>query len=673
MKKIDIAQDVLMNGTAILSGTKQDALLWLPKEGGGMFLPQLINSPERYLTFFIELLEDHSLPMNILFYSKDEPEGKPAFNLRFGIMPRVRTLICIDTQWLDARLLFPGNTEGQLKVVCHGRRTEQSEIDHVTFSNYPCFHDVEVRISDMTLTDTRPENYPLPDVKLIDELGQYKPKEWPGKVHSPEEVVKLLRDADENLPEGYAFSDWSRFGGWTRKKLTEGTGYFSKIKSGGRWWLTDPLGYAFLSMGVDCVVARSDCRVDGIEKFMDWLPDREDPEFGGMYDDTRMPAHFNAGNRRCRTFSFEQANLYRAFGRDWYQKWTGLISRHLKQNGLNTLGNWSDRNILGKMDVPYVTMLPKFPGTSQTIFRDFPDVFSREYRDNAAASAEALRAGSGDPLMIGYFLSNEPTWAFVEHLIIADEVLYNPARTACRDRLVDWLREKYGGIEALSAAWNRGFKSFDELYAPLKQVSRWSQAANDDMREFSRIMLETYVAIPSEACRAADPNHMNLGIRWAWISDPDVITGWQHFDVFSINCYELDPTSAIENVRQLGVDLPVMIGEFHFGALDRGPTATGLEAVRTQEDRGIAYRYYSERAAAHPYGVGCHYFQCYDQFALGRFDGENYNIGLFDICSQPYREMMDSVRACSESIYQVADGARKPSDRKPERIPMIAY
>ena len=166
---------------------------------------------------------------------------------------------------------------------------------------------------------------------------------------------------------------------------------------------------------------------------------------------------------------------------------------------------------------------------------------------------------------------------------------------------------------------------------------------------------------------------MILGMRWAWISDPALASGWECFDVFSINCYAVDPTQAIQHVCDLGVDLPVMIGEFHFGALDAGPTATGLEAVPTQEERGVANRYYCEHAAAHPFGVGCHYFQCYDQFALGRFDGENYNIGLFDICLQPYAAMMDAVTACSRSIYEVKAGRQQPTGRKPVSLPMIAY
>ena len=70
---------------------------------------------------------------------------------------------------------------------------------------------------------------------------------------------------------------------------------------------------------------------------------------------------------------------------------------------------------------------------------------------------------------------------------------------------------------------------------------------------------------------------------------------------------------------------------------------------------------------------GCHYFQCYDQFVLGRFDGENYNIGLFDICSCAYPEMMEQIRECSGGIYEVADGKKERCLQKARSIPMIAY
>ena len=275
--------------------------------------------------------------------------------------------------------------------------------------------------------------------------------------------------------------------------------------------------------------------------------------------------------------------------------------------------------------------------------------------------------------MIGYFLRNEPAWAFVDHLVLADEVLYNPAPTACKLKLIQWLKEKYRTVEELNRAWNCGFASFDDLNSSQEHVSSRSPLACEDMHSFSRRMMEEYVGVPSRACRAVDPNHMNLGMRWAWISDPDVVTGWENFDVFSINCYSFDPTRAIQNVVNLGVERPVLIGEFHFGSLDAGPCSTGLEGVASQKDRGIAYRHYCERAAAHPYGVGCHYLQCYDQFVLGRFDGENYNIGLFDLCSQPYPEMMEAVRSCGSTLYQVAAGEKEPTQEEARETAMIAF
>lgn len=708
----------LLPHSSELDGSANEYLL--PASGGGFLLPAQVAGAERFLVFTIEVLEDHSLPMNLMVYARDSGTevaslkdkvasdensgsglahgeataetsetgtagdaatadhsgsggaGDPRFTLRFGLMPRVRTRVCIDLRWLDAHVLFPGHMPGQLKFVCHGSRIAPEEVDHVTLVNHPCFHDVRLHVSDMVLSDERPQPIPLPDVKLIDRYGQLKTKMTPNRILDDESLKAQLHEALGAHSDGHSLPGWNRFGGWTGKKLGEATGFFRSVKADGRWWLADPDGCAFFSTGPDCVVARSDCRVDGLETLLDWLPDSDDPEWSAFFRE----ADWGSGETPRgpgRLFSFEQANLRRAFGDDWYEKWTQLIRRQLKKNGMNSLGNWSDDRLFGTLGMPYVTSMPRFPTTPVKIFRDFPDVFDPEYAADAARCADKLMQRRGDPFMIGYFLGNEPAWAFVNHLIIADEVLANPAQSACRAELIRWLGERHGGIEALNAAWGTTFHSFDALSAPLSGTSARSPAAREDMRAFSRILLERYIAIPSMACREADPEHMNLGLRWAWISDPDVVTGWEHFDVFSINCYAVEPTPALDQVRQLNVDRPVMIGEFHFGALDAGLTATGLEAVRSQHDRGVAFRHYCERVAAHPNGVGCHWFQCYDQFALGRFDGENYNIGLFDICSRPQPEMMEAIHACGLNLYEVMSGLKPPIDEKPESLPMIAY
>ena len=658
MKQIRIA-DSLLNGT-----TAEGDVLTLPADGGGFLLPDLTEEPSRWLNLDMRVLADHAQAFEARFYAEEET---PRVIIRFGLMPEMPAVFALDLNWLDGHVLFPGHRVGTQKVVCHGSRIDRKEIRRAELvSMAAAENNVRVRFAAVWLDDVPGPLHSQDGDALIDAFGQYKRKEWLGKIHSEAECTAFLREESAKAP-AYPFPDWTAWGGKASEKLTEGTGFFAKTRKDGRWYLTDPDGCAFFSMGPDCVVARCDARIDGLERLLDPLPSRaEAPE---LYEDGRVFGETERG--RSLLFSYERRNLERAFGKDWDDAWQRMVTGQLKRMGMNTLGNWSDGRLFGRM--PYVTSLPEFPATKQLIFRDFPDVLSREYRQEAARCAETLKARSGDPWMIGYFLRNEPAWAFVDNLLIADEVLRNPEPTACRDGLIDFLQERYGTAEALAEAWQTPFTSFADLRRPIAKASSLSARALADIREFSAFLTEKYMRIPAEACRAADPNHMILGMRWAWISDPLLVSGWDAFDVFSINCYATDPTPALDQVRKLGVDLPVMIGEFHFGALDAGLPATGLEAVRNQEDRARAYSCYVQRVAAAPNGVGCHWFQCYDQFALGRFDGENYNIGLFDITLRPYPELCRAVRETAASVYRIMKGAQKPSEDWPVSLPMIAY
>ena len=121
------------------------------------------------------------------------------------------------------------------------------------------------------------------------------------------------------------------------------------------------------------------------------------------------------------------------------------------------------------------------------------------------------------------------------------------------------------------------------------------------------------------------------------------------------------------------MDLPILIGEYHCGALDRGLPATGLKGVTNQQERGVMWRHFVEKAAAHPYGVGAHWFQFNDQFCLGRFDGENYQIGMMDVCMQPYPELAEAALETSRTLYRVKNGEQPPCEQEPDAIPMIGY
>ena len=76
--------------------------------------------------------------------------------------------------------------------------------------------------------------------------------------------------------------------------------------------------------------------------------------------------------------------------------------------------------------------------------------------------------------------------------------------------------------------------------------------------------------------------------------------GLKFFDVFSLNCYcETLPRDVTEKIHSM-LGIPVMVGEYHFGALDVGLPASGIGRLKDQEGRGKAYRNYVEDAAANP-------------------------------------------------------------------------
>jgi hypothetical protein len=96
---------------------------------------------------------------------------------------------------------------------------------------------------------------------------------------------------------------------------------------------------------------------------------------------------------------------------------------------------------------------------------------------------------------------------------------------------------------------------------------------------------------------------------------------------------------------------------------------SGIGHVPDQRARGKAFRVYLEDAAAKPWCVGAHYFTLYDQSAIGRFDGENYNIGFLDVCHRPYEPLARAARASHERIYEVAVGRIEPYDDEPQHLP----
>lgn len=661
--KIDLMKSQIRDAVLYqVSDRRMD--ICLKKKGGGITLENAAQMGKRYITGYITILENHSLPLILRFFTGSSNEEQA--HIRFTLLPHFKTKVYFDLEWLDLKHGGLAKTPGSLKKVMYGVRTNIAEVEKVELGVKPVFHDVHILFEDFELTDEEPREFPLPDQKLVDIFGQYKEKEWPGKIHNINQLIEAMHK-NEGLA-AYPVAGWNQWGGDSTRKIKEGTGYFSTCKTqDGRWHLTDPEGYDYFSMGVCCTYPCNYGDVTGVKSLLDWIPEEED-EMYRFYQKRKHPWF----GTEMEQFDFMAANLYRVYGEEWALKGEELAYHILMSNGINAQGNGAGLNINdGRSKIPYTRQLPEFPSTSVNIFRDFPDVLSPEYEESSKRCAQILYEWKDDPWMIGYFLRNEPQFNFIAGISIANEVLHNPENTYCKKGLIHFLEKRYGTIERLNQAWGAAFQNFASLYEPIDNcIERYTLSARD-LREYSVFLIDEYCRIPCEACREADPNHLILGLRWSKMNNPDMLAGWEYMDVFSFNCYVLEPLTDMNFVMGAGVDRPILIGEYHAGALDRGLTATGIKGVASQEDRKILWREFVEKCAAHPYGVGAHWFEFADEFVLGRFDGENYQIGLVDICMQPYKEIMSGVRESAEVLYDVRNGEKKPFDQMPEMIPMI--
>lgn len=599
-----------------------------------------------------------ALPVQISF-GTERDRAVPALRAVLGVLPGVTTRLVFPLSALNAETVFLPRTPGRLKATVQGVPTRVEDVSWVEIGVGKVGADVVIELSDWRITSDPQPLVPDGPV-LVDELGQWTAREWPGKAASAEDMVRRLQSAAD-APAPAQRPGLTRYGGSTSLTFAS-TGWFRTQHDGQRWWLVDPDGGAFWSAGVDCVGPGEAARVTDNEALCAWLPPPE-----GLF----APAW-----RGPDLFSWAVANLVRAFGNDWKAGWTKLTRRALVGMGFNTVGNWSDSEFARGSGLPYVWPLADFPTTATTVFRDFPDVFAPEYRANAEAFAQQLTALRDDKNLIGYFLRNEPLWAFGAFHMAEEMLLQDPARAPhCRRALAEHLRAAHGeDAAAFQGAWGGLVSGFNALVEyRLTDRDALTDAARAGLGAFSRKMIDAYVRIPSEACQAVDPHHLNLGMRWAWIAIDDLLAGSDACDVFSLNTYNfsVDPATVRRAAEASG--RPVLIGEFHFGATDRGLPASGLKGVHTQADRGRAYQYFVEQAAALPDVIGTHYFQWNDQPLLGRFDGENWQIGIVDGCHQPYPEFADAARETHGRLYQVATGQVAPVPAPPEEAGRLGY
>lgn len=405
----------------------------------------------------------------------------------------------------------------------------------------------------------------------------------------------------------------SRYGG-LRSSKTRATGFFRTQRDpAGRWWLIDPEGHPFLSVGLNAVRHNQTDRGEETLRSI----------WGGV------------------------------------ENWADRASALLRAHGFNTLGAWSDFKVLRESDppIPHTDALNfmsrfgmKIGKTRQgTGHIDYPDdlihVFHPDFESFCREEARKLEKLKDDPWVLGYFSDNE--MPFPEDAL--DRFLDRPSTAPGHKAAREWMASNRVNPDRITDRARARFLYF---------------------------MAERYYRICAEAIRASDPNHLYLGTRFharvLW-SEPVVRAAGKHVDVMSVNWYaQWTPDEKTMDKWVAWTGKPFLITEFYAKGLDTGlPNTSGAGwVVKTQKDRAAFYQNFALPLLGHPGCVGWHWFRYMDNDPEDiPFDPTNRdaNKGIVDGTFEPYPNLLEAMELLNERVYRLRLLGATPPDEAATR------
>ena len=551
---------------------------------------------------------------------------------------------------------------------CVGYRCDYSKVEGLLFNVRRIEEGVSWTISDFEITPGEKKCYPgWADLSedeffpFIDRYGQFKYSEFPGKVHSDKDLrwARLKEWFDLAFHRGP--HGWDRFGGWKNGPQLEATGRFRVEKIDGKWWFVDPEGHLFWSHGVvrvtpSCGIAALSRNGKDFKSFFEGLPeDSEDPFQAFYYTHDELMKPYYAARNVFETYDFSSSNAYRKYGPHYREIFARLAHRRLRSWGMNTMANSSDRGICSMKKTPYNVRIdlgapveghPQWPvlqGSSGwwKFIDPFDELFPECVRAHLMAEKEMIES----PWCLGFFVDNEIKWG--EHDHFARLALKASSGQAAKAAFCEDLKIKYGSIQSLNKAWHTSFSAWGDILENREDIPG---ALQEDLCAFTDKLVDRYFSIIREEVDRVVPGSLYMGCRYNRTAPDFVATvSAKYCDVLSYNIYNYNLAWFS---LPAGVDKPVIIGEFHFGATDRGPFHTGQVHTDSQDDRAESYGEYVHSALANEFIVGTNWHQFSDQAITGRFDGENFQVGLTDVCDNPYEETVARLRSIGRRMYE---------------------
>jgi hypothetical protein len=495
---------------------------------------------------------------------------------------------------------------------------------------------------------------------LVDGFGQYTGRDWPGKANMVADLQGQAAAEAPSLALDGGGLGLDAFGGTTLVPPSAASGYFYvQQDSDGGFWLVDPIGNLFFSVGMDSISPQGGTAIAGREAMFTSVPD------GGPFahDEDGIFGPVSSGE----TYDFIFADAALKYGvADPTQVVFDTALRRLWAWGFNTVGAWSATDFVAASGFTFSTRVPYVldvtPGGGSTKIevdgQGMPDPYDPAFAtDLATALAQPQLAGAvTDPYLIGYYVQNELPWEVgsgtAAQFGVPLAVLATDGSTStayAKQAFLAALQSEYATIADLNSAWGTSYASFAALIPPITLPAQLTPAAQADLEALGLAFAGQYFSTVQAQLRAFDPNHLYLGAKFSDYSPEALEACAEYCDVISFDEY----AHTLETFDGLSAyPKPAIIAEHSFGAADRGLFWGGEVPVGSQADRGAAYAAYQASVLANRQFVGSHWFKYWDAPVLGDYlHGSNDNQGFIAVTDEPYPELVAAARTANAAVY----------------------
>ena len=478
-------------------------------------------------------------------------------------------------------------------------------------------------------------------VPLTDTMGQLREASWDGRIDDPQ-VLPQDGLSDQAKYDGatYLNSDaYSSYGGYLQDFQLEATGRFRTHKQDGKWWLVDPEGHIFWSLGVTEAGIGALTRFQKREHLFPQLAERSDKDVWVMERGKTL------------SYNFYNSNLKKKYGDNWRELHYRVTEGRMRTWGLNSIGAWSMEPgtvfASKRPTVPYTVIVHTDLWGGLGNLHEMVDPFSKQFDESLSHNLEqSARLYNGDPNNIGIFVNNELHW--LGGIDLPLEILRLGNHIPAKQMLLAGLKKKYRSIDALNKAWQSEFDGFAKIKS--NKELKENHAFIEDMKAYYKCFAETFFAKCKAAINRHFPGHLYLGCRFNVFNPIVTSAASDYCDVISFNLYQ---NSVADFKVKTTTDRPYLISEFHFGSGSHGVWGRGLTPCADPENQVDLYRAYVEEALKHPNFVGAHWFTWADQPVTGRYDGENFRVGLVSIVDRPYTSLIKSISDTAKTMYHI--------------------